>query len=218
MGFSSMVKNKSNYLIFLIFMILCIAFPLDVLAESTPSSNNPTTILDVIKNSEGIIGTLMGVLLGWLITFLSQKIGRIYFYVNEWEFNFYTQNKLNEEIVTNNIHDCHAAKYRLEADFFNSSNIHKGLRNVRVVFKNKNFNYEYEPNDLNTLKTSNRSTFIDKMKPFTTYPKQFIRIHLKGSIRNETELKNILKSQDTKVYLKALNYKNKKFKWYIVTI
>jgi hypothetical protein len=88
---------------------------------------NNVTILNLIKDFEGIIGTVIGVFLGSGLTYFSQKIGRIFFFVDTWEFNFCKLAGSGEVLLNEFSSDCRYAKYKLEADCFNSSNVFKGL-------------------------------------------------------------------------------------------
>lgn len=182
---------------------------------AVPSQPN-TSIIDLIKDFEGIIGTLLGVFSGSVITLISQKLGRIYFYLDVWEFNLYKMDGSGREIIVNDVFECRYAKYKLEADCFNNSNVLKGLRNIQVVFEGEDFKYDYTPLDSSTKRpTSQWSTSTDKMELLSIPPKQFVRISLEGKIEDKTELQNLVKY--SKVYLKALNHKNKEFKWSIKT-
>lgn len=173
-----------------------------------------TSIIDLIKDFEGIIGTLLGVFLGSVITSISQKTGRIYFCLNRWDFNLYKLTGDAREITVKDVSECKVGKYILEADFFNSSNIPKGLRNIRIVFEGNGFKHEYEALDSDTRRpTSPISTRADKMKILTIQPKQLVQVNLEGRIDNKTELQNLVKH--SKVFLKALNHKNKEYKWRI---
>ncbi len=180
---------------------------------AVPPQQN-TSIIDLIKDFEGIIGTLFGVFLGSIITLISQKTGRIYFCLNKWDFNLYKSTGDSREIVVTEVSECQFGKYVLEADFFNSSNIPKGLRNIRIIFEGNGFKHEYESLDSDTRKlTSSLSTRAEKMKILTLQPKQLIQVNLEGRINDKTELQNLVKH--SKIFLKALDHKNKEFKWRI---
>lgn len=179
--------------------------------------NNPNSVYILIKDFESIIGTLFGVILGSILGFFSQKLGHIYFQLDKWDIAFYHINLSptgEEKFITikDDFAGANIAKYTLEADIFNSFNISKGLRGFRMMFIGKSFSYEHEPTDSTTWKHYNSGNLSEKLKILTLFPNHFLRIKIEGSISEN--LIQIAGCQ--KILLKALDHKNKVYKWKII--
>jgi hypothetical protein len=181
--------------------------------------NTDPNVFTIIKEFEGIIGALLGLIVGSFLTYLNQAMGRIYFSVDNYKFELgrYIGGRLDNEV---DVDHCQWAKYTFEGYFFNNTNISKGFRDFKVIFKNKDFYFGHEPNDLDTIKYPDTgfvtSYSIEKFDIITFIPKQYIRKRLEGRIEKTDSTADIEKiMQCPKVYLSAIDHKNKAKTWII---
>lgn len=83
----------------------------------------------------GIIGTLLGTILGWLLNQLSSK-GKLKIFPAKWEdelYYLYAGCKRTAEAVE----QIQYYSYQCELDIYNSSSEPRIMRDVHVIFTNK---------------------------------------------------------------------------------
>lgn len=113
--------------------------------------DNVIKIITALKEFEGIIGTLLGILLGTIISYFQNNYGKINIFQTESEYYFsetrlVTMNHDDTRIVTEKVGNGDRSSefnFRSNIEIYNSSNTRKVLRNIRLcVESNKGFEYK----------------------------------------------------------------------------
>ena len=163
----------------------------------------------------GVVGTLAGTFLGWLLNNLSQS-GKLNIYVSSFEDKF-QHNEIGCMVPSSSIEETQLYSYKLILDLYNSSGTAKIMRNITVVFSDgKKDLLKSIPNDDNTRRSSGHACFYDEVGPINIPPKSIIQLNLhRGTWKSEGGLDFIWKTQ--KVYLTYLDENNKLKKFKIKT-
>ena len=83
----------------------------------------------------GIVGTLAGTVLGWVLNSLSQK-GKLKVFVKKWEEVYQKPDKLGSFEKCNS-NEAEYYNYNLSLDIYNSSRETRIMRNIQVVFMDR---------------------------------------------------------------------------------
>ena len=126
-------------------------------------------MIEFIKSFEGIIGTVIGVLLGSLISFFSKKYGRISYFVNSIEIRFEKNIDGSIEKMPLDI-ETQYASLKLDIDIYNSSDSIKVIRDIKLRFESKTNNFTKDISDLSTERRSNVFVNYDKLKHINLFP------------------------------------------------
>lgn len=163
----------------------------------------------------GVVGTLAGTVLGWLLNNLSQ-IGKLNIFVSSFEDKF-RHNKIGCMVSSSSIEETQLYSYKLILDLYNSSGTAKIMRNITVVFSDgKKVLFKSIPNDDSTRRSSGPAWFYDEIGPVNIPPKSIIQLNLHRSAwKSEGGLDFIWKTK--KVYLTYLDENNKLKKFKIKT-
>ena len=155
----------------------------------------------------GVIGTLLGTILGWVLNNLSQK-GKTSIFVNKWKQNFkYNNSGFIEECPSKD--EVEFYSYDLQLDIYNSSGKNEIIRDVRVeFFYNDQLLFTNRPQDDSTRRVNGHIAFYDKLESLNIPPKCIISIHLHGGFNKSEERFNSI----WKVNKIMLTYKNSKNK------
>lgn len=163
----------------------------------------------------GVIGTVVGTILGWVLNNISQR-GKLSVYISQWSDDFdYNHVTISDE---NAIQETHCYSYKLAVDIYNSSAETRIMRDVRVVFKrDKNELYSVNPNYKSETKTAPGGVALTthtKIDTVNISPKSVVSFNLYNHIYNRLgstdcfwEVNNIL-----------LTYRNEKNKLIVVPI
>jgi len=159
----------------------------------------------------GILGTMGGTILGWLLNNLSQH-GKLNIYVHEWKDNFAYKDGMGGTVVSSSITQTEYYSYKLSLDLYNSSGETKIMRNIEVVFMNgKKELCHNTPKDDSTERVSHPLVFYDDILPINIPPKSIVHINLHNGFWNENgSLDFIWKT--THVFLRYVDEKTKKEK------
>ena len=155
----------------------------------------------------GVIGTLAGTFLGWLLNTLSQR-GKINIYVTSFVDEF-KHNEIGCMVPSSSIEQTESYTYKLLLDLYNSSGETKILRNLTIIFSDgKTDLFKSVPNDDNTGRHSGPVWFYDQISPINIPPKSILQLNLhNGAWHNNSGLDFIWKTK--KVYLTYTDEKNK---------
>lgn len=164
----------------------------------------------------GVIGTLAGTVLGWLLNNLSQS-GKLNIYVSSFEDSFQHSDNIGCMVPSSSIEETEHYSYKLILDLYNSSGTAKIMRNITIVFSDgKKDLLRSVPNDNYTRRSSGHACFYDEIGPVNIPPKSIIQLNLhRGAWRSDGGLDFIWKTQ--KVYLTYLDENNKLKKFKIKT-
>lgn len=155
----------------------------------------------------GVIGTLAGTILGWLLNNISQS-GKLSIYVSSFTDSF-KHNKSGYMVVSSSVEQTRYYSYKLILDLYNSSGSTKIMRNITVVFSDgKKDLLRSVPHDDNTRRSSGPAWFYDEIGPVNIPPKSIIQLSLhRGTWHNDGGLDFIWKTK--KVYLTYMDEKNR---------
>lgn len=149
----------------------------------------------------GVLGTLAGTVLGWILNSLSSK-GKIKIFVSSWEDKFLHQDGYGGMASSSSIEDTEFYTYELSIDVYNSSSESKIMRDVMVSFNDGKKDIEQStPNDDRTKHGGNPLWFYRAIGPITIPPKTVVNLKLhNGSNRQNGGLDYIWKTK--KVFIK----------------
>lgn len=160
----------------------------------------------------GVIGTLFGTVLGWLLNSVSKK-GKLNIYVYSWEDEF-MYNCKGRLTKSSSEEQTEHYGYKLSLDLYNSSGETKIMRNIRIVFvQSKDKMLVNIPKDETTKRIGQISTHYDDINVVNIPSKSVININLhSGKWRSDG--KNPLECiwNTNKVYLLYVNEKNQEKK------
>ena len=155
----------------------------------------------------GILGTLGGTVLGWVLNNLSQR-GKLNIYVSSWKDKF-EYNHMGYMVSSSCIEQTESYSYRLALDLYNGSGDTKIMRNVEIVYtKNKEVLYCSVPKDEATKRISHPVAFYDDVLPINIPPKSVIHIELFDGIWEDNGSLDFI-WDTTSVFLRYMNEKNK---------
>lgn len=99
--------------------------------------SQPELVISII----GVIGTLLGVILGWALSMLS-NIGKLYFTRKSVDISGY---QLETESLSGKVKVLSGGTLRFYFDVFNSNGRNKYIQNIKLIFKkNKKLTFEKE--------------------------------------------------------------------------
>lgn len=159
----------------------------------------------------GILGTMGGTILGWILNNLS-KHGKLNIYVSEWKDEFEHNSDIGEMVVSSSIEQTEYYSYTLSLDLYNSSSETKIMRNIEVVFMNGKEELCYNtPKDDSTKRVIHPIVFYDDILPINIPPKSIVHINLHNGFWNENGSLDFI-WRTTHLFLRYVDEKNTKRK------
>ena len=154
----------------------------------------------------GIIGTLLGTVLGWLLNSLSQK-GKVKVYIKKWEEIFEKQDEMGG-FVKAGYKEAKYYHYNVSLDIYNSSRETKIMRDIHVVFRNRKKRlFSSVPKDDATRRATASIVYFDDISVVNIPAKSVLAIDLHGGLNSsDDEWSHLLNSN--KVALVYTNDKN----------
>lgn len=132
----------------------------------------------------GILGTLGGTILGWVLNSLSQK-GKLHVYISSWKESF-TYNKDGRMLSSTSIDQTQCYDYKISIDLYNSSGETKIMRDISIVFaNNKNVLFKSTPKDNETKQVKYRIAYFDEITPLNIPAKSVINLNLHDGVWND---------------------------------
>lgn len=165
----------------------------------------------------GIVGTLAGTLLGWFLNQLSQR-GKLHIFVMNWH-NYFTHTDAEGcEVCSCSLDEAVNYSFELEMDIYNSSNITKIMRDIKVIFLcGKATLLAYTPEDSASLKYVNCSARYNKIDCLNIPANHTVRKKLRGllDLTKDSSIKKTdrirLSYIDSKKHTKIINVPFKSF-------
>lgn len=154
----------------------------------------------------GVMGTLLGTILGWLLNSLSSK-GNLSIYLTHWThtFNFFGDGLKGLEKKDR----VKYFNFIITLDIYNSSDSTKILRNIKIEFKRFNeLIYTITPKNNKTERYSAASYHYDSVEPINVPPKTIIQYSFRESIDIQNNFPNLWDC--TNIWLSYLNEDNKR--------
>ena len=156
----------------------------------------------------GVIATIAGTVLGWILNNLSSR-GKLNIFVSSWKDSFKYINSSGEMVYCTKRDEVQSYSYEVSLDLYNSSGNVKIMRNIQIVFSDGNNDLKKEiPLDNATKRTSHMFSSYDKVGPINVPPKTVISLVLHDGTWNQNgELDFIWGTK--RVYLTYMDEKNK---------
>jgi hypothetical protein len=140
-------------------------------------------ILDLVKDLEGIIGALLGVIVTLVLTQMLKSIGKMRFYIKETEIKYLKSSTSSygshEEEEVNVIKGATNIKLQHSIEIFNGSESPRILRDAMYSFyKGKKLLFSVSPDDKTTERYGSHRYWIDEFSNINIPPKQIVNINL----------------------------------------
>lgn len=174
-------------------------------------------MIEFIKSFEGIIGTVIGIILGSLITLITKRSGKILCYLNSVKLTFQKLELGMMNTVTKD-DNPQLGIMDFEIELFNGSDTPKIIRGLKVSVISKHYSFKKEIDDLSTFQLIAAQPHTEELKHINLQPHNLIKLNLRV-VFNGNELNNIL-SDVLEVFIigSKPNYIFKKFKFFIAKI
>ena len=131
----------------------------------------------------GVIGTLLGTVLGWLLNSLSRR-GKLRIYP-KWTDLFLHNDDIGGMVQSTNWNEAIVYSYYLSFDLYNSSGEPMIMRKIEVAFFNKKCElFRDVPQDDSTGRSDGVLRFYDDVSPITVPSKTVYTLKLHGGFRN----------------------------------
>lgn len=166
-------------------------------------------MLEYIKEFEGIIGALGGVIVTTLINEYLKSKGKIKLYYDGLEKKFLKQGSYGEIIESDSEIGAERFNYSFNIQLYNPSDVKRILRDIKIQFKGSNWLGTFIPYDGSIRKSVSYGSTIQPLKIINLNPKEIIEVKIDGSIRKEKF--NGL-TQESQVYFMAKIDNGKKIK------
>ena len=142
-----------------------------------------TTDKEMLIAGIGVVGTLAGTVLGWLLNSWSNR-GKLSIYVCSWEDKF-THNEFGHMIASSSIEQTKSYSFSASFDAYNSSGETKIMRDIEIVFSDgKKDIWHGTPDDQNTMHRGNVLIHCDEVEPLNIPPKTVIKLNLRDGVWN----------------------------------
>ncbi len=156
----------------------------------------------------GIVGTLAGTVLGWVLNSLSQK-GKLKVFVKKWE-EVYQKPDKHGSFEKCNSNEAKYYHYNLSLDIYNSSRETRIMRNIQVVFMDrKSLLFSSVPMDDATKRYSHPLVHYDAISVVNISAKTVVAIDMHAGFNNSDEEWERL-SKANRIVLIYKDEKNKK--------
>lgn len=166
-------------------------------------------IIVFISNFEGIIGTLLGVIVTFALTNIFKNIGRVKAYFNEYEDKYWRMEKGAIEVLgIREISKAEYYDYSFRIELYNNSESIKILRNLKLKIDTSKKVIYGKLNDSSKKEVSQYRNIEKEVNIINVPPKQIVEFSLEGSVEisiDEDEKIN-------KVSFYAENEKGKSYK------
>lgn len=167
-----------------------------------------TNIIEVLSKFEGIIGTLLGVIITLIMTQVIKKLGRTYFYFTEWENSYYGGDNSGFYGEVSDVTKADSYYYKFKLQIYNNLEINKVYRDIKIVFYLQNKIVESKPNDMNKQGFGAGAIRRHELSFTNVFPKQMLEIMLDSYIEDNLLELGYIK----RIYFVAKDYRNKKIK------
>ena len=169
----------------------------------------------------GIIGTILGTVVGWLLNNIS-RTGKLNVYISGWN-DVFQYNNNGEMTPSSSIEQTVYYRYELETDLYNSSADTKIMRNVEIIFMYVKHPIKISiPHDDATKVFRQHFTSYYDVEPINIPPKTVLKYKLVNSFYNGNdgldfiwETTNIvLRYTNEKCKIKTIPIKTENYKTY----
>ncbi|ALV20777.1 hypothetical protein [Carnobacterium antarcticum] len=166
-------------------------------------------LITLLKEFEGIIGTLLGIVVGTVISYIQNNTGKIKIFLTESKY-YFTESNLdgNDRVIYIEKKDgtnSHDFDFASNIEIYNSSNTRKILRNIKLFIETTN-GIEYKK-----LFVENNN-FFDVLN---VEAKSIVRYHIYAHEDRFAETESIFLNEIIALYIEFENEKGKKQRYKI---
>lgn len=171
--------------------------------------------ISIIKEFEGIIGALLGVIITMLMNEYLKEKGNIKYYFDNLTINYKARGNYGNYMDVDKGEDYEGVEYRLDIQLYNTSESRKILRDIKLQFIGSEGTIEDIPKDRSTERVSGGISIRDSLKIININPKEIVEIKVGGSFYhfNCDDINDIKKLNNIeKIYMMAKDSNDKKVK------
>lgn len=126
----------------------------------------------------GVLGTLGGTVLGWVLNNLSKR-GKLNIFLSSWKDSFEFNNEMGEMISSTSKEQTEYYAYNFSLDLYNSCGEPKIMRNIKILFnEDKKTLFESIPKDDATKRISHPMVFYDDVSAVNIPAKMVVKLNL----------------------------------------
>lgn len=166
------------------------------------------TIIEIIKNYEGIIGALLGVIVTTILNEYLKSKGKINFYFLNFNRCFKGRGILGEYCEVYDVENADSFEYEFEIQIYNSSDVNKIIREFEIEFICIDNRKIYStPHNKDTIREYAGGFKTDELKILNLKPKEIIDFNICGYIWDEEILKSLAYIRKVNLIMKDSNNK-----------
>lgn len=163
----------------------------------------------------GVLGTLGGTVLGWVLNNLSKR-GKLNIFVSSWKDKFEFNNNMGCMEASTSKEQTEYYGYNLSLDLYNSCGEPKIMRDIKVLFvEDKKTLFESIPKDDTTKRISHPMVFYDDVSVVNIPAKMVVKLNLHNGFwkdKKKTDDAFELLWKVNTIYLQYTDENNKKRK------
>lgn len=167
-------------------------------------------VIYFIKEFEGIIGAVLGVVATLVTTDILKRIGKLNIYVmNSTGKFYYNVDGLIQEEIESKEDELYGYNHKLVLNLYNSSDNPKILRDLKMnVFNEEKFLFSIDMQDEDTRRISAGMSRADNAKIYNIEPKVAIELNLSFYLTKE-DYRKINNNKKIRFVISYINDKNK---------
>ena len=148
-------------------------------------------IILIIRELQGILGTISGAITTLIVTNILRNKGKLKTYLIDWEDKYETFKDVKCYSSDTKISDFYHYTFTYTLQVYNKSEVPKIMRNFKVNFYDEKTKiFSYIPDDETTRRYSNHRYHTDKMEVINISPKEIQVLKQSGYVKYE-ELEHI---------------------------
>lgn len=168
-------------------------------------------IISIVKEFEGIIGAILGVIATLITTKCLESWGRLEYYIDNVIINYYSSDDYGGYKGTQSMEDVEYIECEFRIEVYNSSDVIKPLKNIKTAIITENNYIESIVSDISTHRISAAASKYDEVLLINYNPKEIKEYNLRFSLRSGSFIDNKVE-KIKEIYFIANDIKNKKIK------
>ncbi len=165
-------------------------------------------VIYIIKEFEGIMGALLGVIITMLMNEYLKSKGNIKYYFDNFNINYMGVDEEGTCTEIGKEKEYTTIEYEANIQIYNTSESIKILRDIKMQFVSKDIIIESTPRDKSTSRKYAGGFTSDEINIVNLKPKEILEIRIEGYIHKCSKDINKLKNID-KVYMIAKDSNDK---------
>ncbi len=155
------------------------------------------SLVDLLKEFEGIIGALLGVAMTMVMTRWLESWGKTQFAFSDVAITYYTRDKMGGASKTDCPQNAEWLNGSFRLEVFNGASTGKAVTGIKALIVTKHNEIETDLSDLNTGRFVAASMRYDKVPHISLRPKEIegyeLQFHLNSSDFKDTSIEKITK-------------------------